>query len=59
MPFLKAEKERRIFHLAEMGYIDQEEVLKSLDYPNYEMVMQRMNERAAQQAQMQPPEPVK
>lgn len=53
LPFSKAEKENRLFKLAEMGMIDAEEVLKGLDYPNYEAVLQRM----AEKAQMMPPQP--
>jgi hypothetical protein len=51
LPFAKAEKETRQFKLFEMGVIDAEELLKSLDYPNWEAVLQRMQQKAAMEAQ--------
>jgi len=51
LPFAKAEKEARQFKLFEAGVIDPEELLKSLDYPNYQMVLQRIAEKAAADAQ--------
>ena len=53
LPFAKSENENRLFTLFKLGIIDAEEVLKGLDYPNWEAVQQRMAEKAAQQAQMQ------
>lgn len=57
LPFAKKEKAEMSFNLFKMGVIDDEELLKNLDYPNYEAVLQRMNMKrqmmAQQQAQMQ------
>jgi hypothetical protein len=53
LPFSKAEKEQRLLNLFDRAIIDQEEVLKSLDYPNYEAVLQRMEQKAQMQAQEQ------
>jgi hypothetical protein len=49
LPFAKAEKEQRLFNLFDRQLIDQEEVLKGLDVPNAEAIIQRM-QMAAQQA---------
>lgn len=63
LPFAKAEKEARQFKLFEMGVIDAQELLESLDYPNWQKVQMRMQEAAAAQqqaemaAQNQPPPP--
>lgn len=63
LPFAKAEREARQFKLFEMGVIDAQELLESLDYPNWQKVQMRMQEAAAaqQQAEMaakgQPPPP--
>jgi hypothetical protein len=54
LPFAKAEKETRLLQLFDRGIIDIEEVLKSSEYPNYEAVMQRMQQAAALQQQQQP-----
>lgn len=51
LPFAKAEKEARLFKLLEAGAIDQEEVLKGLDYPNWQAVQMRMQQAAQAQAQ--------
>lgn len=60
LPFAKneaANKAIKLFQIAPPpggGVIDAEELLKSLDYPNYEAVLQRVKERNAQAAaQMQ------
>lgn len=59
LPFSKIEAQQRAYQLFDRGIIDSEEVLKSLDYPNWEAIQQRMQEKAqaaAQaQAQQQPP----
>lgn len=51
LPFAKAEKEARLFKLLEAGAIDNEEVLKGLDYPNWQAVQMRMQQAAQAQAQ--------
>ena len=53
LPFSKAEKEDRLTKLFQLGIIDAEEVLKGLDYPNYQAVMLRQQQKAAAQAQAQ------
>ncbi len=63
LPFSKMETERRVKWLFEDGIIDAEEVLKALEYPNWEAIQQRMQAKAeaaaqakaqAQQAQQAP-----
>lgn len=51
LPFSKAQNEQRAFALFDRGIIDAEEVLKSLDYPNWEAIQQRMQELAQQKIQ--------
>jgi len=57
LPFEKAAKADTSFKLFQLGIIDDEEVLKNLDYPNYEAVLQRVQQKKAamqqQQQQMQ------
>lgn len=60
LPFAKSEAADKAIKLYTLqpppngGVIDDEELLKALDYPNYEAVLQRVKERRAQQAaQMQ------
>ncbi len=53
LPFSKAEKEQQLLNLYDRQIIDTQEVLKGLDYPNYEALLQRMEAKQAQQAQMQ------
>jgi hypothetical protein len=53
LPFARADKENKALSLFDRGIIDEEEVLKSLDYPNYEAVLQRVNEKKALLAQQQ------
>ncbi len=53
LPFSKIEKENRLFNLYDRKLIDAEEVLKGLDYPNYEAILQRAQ---AAQAAMMPPQ---
>lgn len=51
LPFSKAEKTNNSMTLFKLGVIDDEELLKNMDYPNYEAVLQRVKEK--KQAQMQ------
>lgn len=51
LPFSKVENQNRAYALFDRGIIDAEEVLKTLDYPNWESIQQRMQEKAAAQAQ--------
>lgn len=53
LPFMKAQKSQDALNLFGQGLIDQEEVLKTMDWPNYQSVMTRMQQKAAQDAQMQ------
>jgi hypothetical protein len=51
LPFLKAQKSNEAKDLFDRGLIDQEEVLKTLDWPNYQSVMGRMQKVAMAQQQ--------
>lgn len=51
LPFAKAEKENKLLAYFDRDVIDREEVLKASDYPNYEAVLARMEQKAAMQAQ--------
>lgn len=51
LPFAKAEKEQRLLNLFDRGIVDDAEVLKGIDYPNWEAVLQRMEQKKAAQAQ--------
>lgn len=51
LPFSKAENERRALNLFDREIIDAEEVLKRIEYPNYEAVLQRVNDAKARAAQ--------
>jgi hypothetical protein len=53
LPFEKDRVEQQSMNLFDRGIIDAEEVLKNLRYPNKESVLQRMAEKAQQQAAMQ------
>lgn len=62
LPFNKAEKEQKLIRFYELGIIDEEEVLRGADYPNYAAVLARMAEKkqaemAAKQAASAPPPP--
>lgn len=54
LPFSKAEKESRLLNLFDRGIVDAEEVLKNLDYPNYQALLQRLNEAKAAAAAQAP-----
>ncbi len=51
LPFSKTQNEQRAYALYDRGIIDGEEVLKSLEYPNWEAIQQRMQILAQQKAQ--------
>ena len=57
LPFSKSEKEQRLYGLFDRQIIDSEEVLKGLEYPNWEAIKQRMDEKAAAMAQQQAAQP--
>lgn len=50
LPFNKAEKEQKLTKLFELGVIDEEEVLKGSDYPNYQSVLARIQQKKAEAA---------
>ena len=52
LPFAKALKNKTVLEYVNAGLIDQEEALKTVDWPNYQAVVDRMAQ-AAQQAQME------
>lgn len=54
LPFAKAEKESKLLNFYDRGIIDREEVLKGVDYPSWEGVLQRVQEKE-QAAAQQPP----
>jgi hypothetical protein len=49
LPFNKAEKEGKLLKFFELGIIDEEEVLKGAEYPNYQSVLARMAQKKADQ----------
>lgn len=51
LPFTVADKEQKALNLFDRGIIDVEEVLNVLDYPNKEVVLTRIKEQQAAQAQ--------
>lgn len=54
LPFAKADNEQKTLALFDRGILDEEEVLKNIDYPNREAVLSRLKERKAQEAAAQP-----
>jgi hypothetical protein len=54
LPLLKAQKEDRLFKLFQLGIIDDVEVLKGLQYPNAETVLERKAQAAQAAAQVAP-----
>jgi len=51
LPFSKAQKKDELLALLDRGVIDREEYFKQTEYPNWEAVEQRMQEREAAAAQ--------
>lgn len=54
LPFSKQETEQRVLNLFDRQIIDGEEVLKRLEYPNAELITQRMKQAQAEMAQAAP-----
>lgn len=52
LPFARSEKEEKTLKLYDKGLIDQEETLKQMEYPNYQKIIQRMQEAKMAEAQM-------
>lgn len=53
LPFVKGEREQKLLQLFDRQIIDREEVLKGMEYPNHEAVLERMRELDEQQAMAQ------
>lgn len=53
LPFAKQEKTQLSMNLFKLGVIDDEELLKNIDYPNYEAVLQRVQMKKQQMMQQQ------
>jgi hypothetical protein len=54
LPFNKAQKEAKLLNFFDRGLIDAEEVLKNIeDFPNWEAILQRIQEQQAAAAQAQ------
>lgn len=51
LPFSKTQKKQELLQLIDRGIIDAEEYFKQTDYPNWETVVQRLQERAQAAAQ--------
>jgi hypothetical protein len=53
LPFAKAQNESRLFNLFDRQVIDAEELLRGIDYPNVDAVIDRMKQRIEQQPPQQ------
>lgn len=51
LPFAKREKRENLLQLFDRGIIDEQEVLKNIDHPNYEAVLARVEEKQAAEAE--------
>ena len=51
LPFAKAEKEQKLLNYFDRGIIDAEEVLKGSEYPNWQAVLQRVQQKQMADAQ--------
>lgn len=51
LPFSVADKEQKALNLFDRGIIDEEEVLKQIDYPNRDAILARLQQRREAQAQ--------
>lgn len=51
LPFSKAQTEQRLLNLYDREVIDDEELLKGIDYPNWEAVLERKRQKQAAAAQ--------
>lgn len=52
LPFMQAMKKKTAQEYFNSGLIDQEEALKSIDWPNWQQVLERMQKAAQEQAQL-------
>lgn len=55
LPFAKAQKEQRLIKMFELGVIDAQELLTAMEYPNAEMVLQRMKASQMEAARARQP----
>jgi hypothetical protein len=57
LSFAKEANQNKAIQLFDRAIIDEEEVLKAFDYPNWEAVLQRVNEKKAMMAEQQATQP--
>jgi len=53
LPFSKVEKEQRLFNLYDRQIIDAEQVLKDMEYPNYQAILARTQQKQLQLQEQQ------
>lgn len=58
LPFAKAEKAGKAKEAFQLGLIDEEEALKTMEWPNYQAVLQRVMEKRAAEADAAAAKPV-
>ena len=51
LPFAVADKEQKAYQLFDRGIIDEQEVLSQIDYPNKEVILERLKERKQAEAE--------